>query len=332
MSLNRQDASMERHLRQLRVDQGKEAADDQNDMPSISSASSTGKHTPSSSSEDTEIDPDSDTKKKKSIKIRHREARFEKHLRSLHVAAPERVADSASRMKIIELFKVACEKESLRHRKKAMQKRVQWVITKGGTGSVTEMTPAEAVYFSGGQVTTTGPHKIQKKSEVGVGETASRRLQKRPETRSEENTSRRLQKKRPTHLRSPSQTSSVFSSSSNLPPPYPESPMRSPPYSRDSRSKWTEEDEEFFSRQLDLAIKLSSQEQPVLVESPTTSTSIQRSTDPVRPLVHVPEQTAPNYHAQLLDAAARWSEANDATNTIGAPPESLQQMELPKTA
>ncbi|KAG8868418.1 hypothetical protein FRC20_003433 [Serendipita sp. 405] len=158
MSLYKQDAATERHLRQLRIDQGRDAAAQSPIEPKgpvfpppYSSPAPISAQEPESSDEPSK----KKSKKSKKISIVERDSDFEKHLRSLHQVQPGTPAltDQASRAEIVALFKAACKKENLKMRKKAMQKRIQWIITKGGAGTITELTPGEEQYFAGGQVT-----------------------------------------------------------------------------------------------------------------------------------------------------------------------------------
>jgi len=219
MSLNRQDSSMERHLRQLRVDQGRDAT---------TRPPSDGKlrlnevmHVSDEADEADEVGPS---------KIRHREEAFETHLRGLHVAPPDYLAmDSESRVKIVDLFKIECRKENLVKRKKAMHKRIQWIITTGGVGSLSELTAKEDLRSQSGL-----PHKLKHKKH-----------QKRPNIQSGPVSG------------SPSATAS----SRNSVPPLSPSPRQSTSTESSSRlavvhapiSEWTEEDEELFSRQIEAA-------------------------------------------------------------------------------
>jgi len=223
MSLNHHDSSMERHFRQLRVDQGRDAT---------TRAPSEGKlrrkeaeHVPEETDEAEQVKPS-----KNPTPIRRREETFERHLRGLHVASPDYPAmNSGSRAKIVELFKIACRKENLVKRKKAMHKRIQWIITNGGMGSLSQLTAKEDLRSQSGM-----PHKLKHKNH-----------QKRPNIQS-----------------GPASGSlSATTSSRNSLPPLSASPRQSTSTESSSRlaavhapiTEWTEEDEDLFSRQIEAA-------------------------------------------------------------------------------
>jgi hypothetical protein len=225
MSLNRQDSSMERHLRQLRVDQGRDAT---------TRAPSDGglrlkevRHVPEGTDEAGQAEPSKNT-----TSIRHQEEAFERHLRGLHVAPPEYLAmNSEFRAKIVELFKIECSKENLVKRKRAMHKRIQWIITNGGVGSLSPPTAKE-------DLRSKRPHKLKHKKH-----------QKQPNI----------------HSGSASGSPSATASTRNSFPPLSPSPRQSTSTESSSRlaavhsstSEWTEEDEELFSRQIEAARRSS---------------------------------------------------------------------------
>jgi hypothetical protein len=159
MSLNRYDTATERQLRQLRMDQGREAAEKTPEgLEHITSRAEAETPTTEQSREEESEEEEEEEEEKKSPEhpkhVRRRDEDFEKYLRSLHSSTADTPAasDSTSRAKIVELFKVASQKENLKKRKKAMQKRVQWIITKGGAASISQVTPKERAYFAGGQI------------------------------------------------------------------------------------------------------------------------------------------------------------------------------------
>lgn len=175
-SIYNHDAITERHLRQLRLEQGHEAvaASTLNlttaslsapTQPSTSNLSATSfpvdpEIEDSDSDSEPEIDSKNDKKQKKSPKVWRSET-FDRHLRRLHGAlnanpsSASRPSLAAStidvelRGRIVGLFAVARQRKHLRKRKKAMGKRIQWVITKGGAGTVSEATQKEREYYAG---------------------------------------------------------------------------------------------------------------------------------------------------------------------------------------
>jgi hypothetical protein len=223
MSLNRPDSSMERHLRQLRVDQGRDAT---------TRAPSDGRlrlnevrHVSEETNEAEQVEPSTNP-----MSIRHREEAFERHPRGLHVAPPDYLAtDSESHAKIVEIFKIECRKENLVKRKKVMHKRIQWVITNGGVGSLSEPTTKEDLRSQSGL-----PHKLKHKKH-----------QKRPNI----------------HSGLASGSPLAIASSRNSVPPLSPPPHQSTSTESSFRlaavhapiSEWTEEDEELFSRQIEAA-------------------------------------------------------------------------------
>lgn len=297
MSLYRQDNSVERHLRQLRVEQGKEAASTQPNVASPTAASSL--------KEDIDLDEDieMDSKKKskkKHFRIRRREESFEKHLRSLHNVTPEQLAlaDARMRGKILDSFKVACRRENLKTRKKAMQKRIQWIITKGGVGSVAEVTKKEELYFASAQIT------------------AGRKLHKAPPVP-------------PKDLVIPSvstSTSPLASPSTSTSLLTPMSARRSTSsagrpshqYSHSSEVVWTEEDELLFSKRLDEATRASLQTYNAEnLSTGSTSGSTQKANEGAAVLGTEPSssQVPPGYATQLLEAAEIWTNQTHEMDT-----------------
>ncbi|PVF99017.1 UDP-Glycosyltransferase/glycogen phosphorylase [Serendipita vermifera] len=165
MSLNQYDTATERQLRQLRIDQGREAAEQTPEGREHTTSNLEVSETPTTEQpreeqheEEEDEEEEEEEKEKKSSKtskhVRRRDENFEMYLRRLHSTSADATAapDSTSRAKIVELFKVASQKENLRKRKRAMQKRVQWIITKGGAASVSQVTSKERAYFAGGQI------------------------------------------------------------------------------------------------------------------------------------------------------------------------------------
>jgi hypothetical protein len=61
-------------------------------------------------------------------------------------------ADTPRKAEIIQLFRVALQKQNLKKRKKIMQKRIQWVIMKGGPGTLAQVSAKESSYYGNGNV------------------------------------------------------------------------------------------------------------------------------------------------------------------------------------
>jgi hypothetical protein len=290
---------MEQSVRQLRIDQGKEATDDKETTggePFVSSPT-TSPSTDSTSMEERPVDDNSKGLfKKKSKKTRpiRREEGFERHLRSLHMVPPERMAltNSTLRESIVLAFMTANQSDNLKSRKKALQKRIQWVITKGGVGNVTQVTKNEERYFAGGQITT------------GLREDIPPTVP-------------------PKDYPSPTST---FSGGPLSPLPRRSSSASMPQHdlqstTEGSRIEWTEEDEAMFSKQLEEATRLSLQTADVKnLNNPSASTSAQggRNTD-VNTAPEVKDSTSqlsPDYGRQLLEAVAIWTNQVDDEDTV----------------
>ncbi|KAG8798659.1 hypothetical protein FRC17_007356 [Serendipita sp. 399] len=283
MSLYKQDPATERHLRQLRVDQGREAAALSPIEPQSSAQLSASLYPPpyespvpmSAQEADSEEEPaKKKSKKSKKPSVVERGSEFEKHLRSLHQVSPDSPAltDQASRAEIVALFKAACKKENLKQRKKAMQKRIQWIITKGGAGTITELTPGEEQYFAGGQITKAREsfsHDNHEAEEVPIISSPKEKKLPNPPLP-------------PRYSATPSQSSQH----AGVPPP----------------EKWTEEDESRFSRQLEDAMKLSLASEHATSEASTSNVQTGSQTQ----AVEKPNHDESNY--QMLTAAALWSE------------------------
>jgi hypothetical protein len=285
------------------VDQGREATGGEPDVassptispsPTVSFSPTISPSVDSASVEESPVDDNSKGLfKKKSRRIR-REEGFERYLRSLRAAPPEKMAsaDCNLRERIVLAFMTANQKDNLKSRKKALQKRIQWVITKGGVGNVTQVTKNEERYFAGGQITTGQRENI-------------------PPTVP------------PKDYPSPTSTFSA-GPLSPLPPrrssaSITQHDQRST--TEGSRTEWTEEDEALFSKQLEEATRLSLQMADVkIVDSPSASTSAQSEhnadVSTAAGTEYSTSQVAPDYRRQLLEAAAIWTNQADDEITV----------------
>jgi len=189
---------------------------------------------------------------------------------------------------------MANRSDNLKSRKKALQKRIQWVITKGGVGSVAQVTKNEERYFAGGQITT------------GLGEDIPPTVP-------------------PKDYPSPTST---FSGGPLSPLPPRSSSTSMPQHdlqstNEGSRTQWTEEDEAMFSKQLEEATRLSLQTADVKnIYNPSASTSAQGGNNADVNTVAETEgstsQASPDYGRQLLEAAAIWTNQVDDEDTVDA--------------
>ena len=306
MSLYRHDTTMERHLRQLRVDQGKEAL-----VQPIPEALPTPDESP---------DQDTKGKGKKSTSgaslVRYREDSFDKRLRELHSTSPDDAAlySLELRAKIVEQFQEACQKENVIKRKKVMQKRIQWIITRGGAGSLVQRPEHKEMHHYHAEIKEV--HDSHGKSKRVLGKTRDKPMKE----------------KRPNRLRhglaSPKDKDAgaipepTSASGSHSPPPL--SPDRSYTYSYDSpttmhsnASEWTEEDEVLFTQQMHAARQLSLQ--PSLHSSKDSGS-------------FSPDAKEGNlsYEEALLAAAAEWSQETPAIEGTFGSDEGASQSNLEK--
>lgn len=331
MSVYRQDTTMERHLREMRVDQGKDALA----QTGLDLSTNIGEPSP------VESKGKGKTSKSRLSLVRHREEAFETNLSGLHIASPEAVesASWSTRAQIIEQFKVACSKENVIKRKRAIHKRIEWVITSGGAASLTQAPNNEAlgipVDSARSKWSRHAPQVLESGSPAARDDhTRSKRLRRPHQVPVEEQDNHA----RPRRLRrghgNPSQSNTDYMPSaspdapvfpdpyqlSNFSAPYPPftppgEKMLPPLPSRESSgpsfpnaptatqapiNEWIDEDDALFEHQMQAARELSLQ---TSMRSSNTSTSHSPGGDN-----HAELESPKTYEEALLVAAAQWSE------------------------
>lgn len=343
MSLHHQDTSTERHLRQLRVDQGKDALSAPSRFEDIVGIDER---------EEKEAKGKGKGKERKNTKrfslVRHREESLESHLRGLHIASPGDLtqASSSTHAEIIEKFKIACQKENVLQRKNVMHKRIQWIITRGTGGSLTERPTSAAKVAQQEPIRSSKlvrGHGPDAYSHVGNQPgPSSRRLHRfhDPHMRrgfgSIPTSSRRLQRNRGTYhpqehhpapmAYHPQDHFSTIVPSTSPPTdskPLPPLPTRSSTASSSDMAatmpvqniEWTEEDEALFLQQMHTAKQLSLQSS---LQSPATSAYF-----PPEEYQPSPSDGALTYEDALLAAAAEWSQ--QAPNAPTFEPEKMDE-------
>lgn len=343
MSLQRRDTATERHIRQLRVDQGRDASlqtpksprkphfpppvPPKDNIPAASTKSPTGEKSGAPHERvpgyDETLMPDNQTlytdvdegglegeedmaeskkvkkDKKHSVGIVQREAHFERHLRSLHTVPLDTpgLRDEATRTVIIQAFRVAIKSENVKKRKKAMSKRVQWVITKGGAGTIADVTSQEAQYFADGQITTA---VLTTNANVGRTATGNSTDLDSP-SMAAPSFEPHAPRAGPSRLVKPPPAPRAGPSRLVKPPPLP--PRQSTSSTTASAQEWTREDEELFIKQLEDA-KLRSLSGDV--SGTAHADGVGRD-----------DASKRDYEAQLLHATLEWSEAPHIPSSPG---------------